>query len=155
MGEPTKDLTNNDFSYPRPSEASEAHSNTSSSFIKKDHEYIKKRINKFEMTYCESEIWNPIQYSSAYDQNASKKWEVEIDPDHVQPLLVEKKRKRKEFLVLCILWRLMSFIPLRHWWHHKFQWQMQLYTSLPEREKPRTGYQLPLHDIKYVSHFWM
>ena len=27
---------------------------------------------------------------------------------------------------------------------------MQLYTSLPEREKPRKGYQLPLHNVVSV-----
>lgn len=32
------------------------------------------------------------------------------------------------------LWEVyMGILPLKHWWHHKFQWRMQSYTSLPER----------------------
>ena len=134
-------LTNNDFWYPRPSVANETHSNTSSSCTTFNLQKLDKQVYD---TYCESEIRNPIQHSSAYDHNACKKWEVEIDPDHVQALL----GKRGKELALCISGRVCSFkLPLRHWWYHKFQWRMRLYTSLPEREKPRKGYQLPLHNV--------
>jgi hypothetical protein len=52
---------------------------------------ISRKLDKQVATYCESEIRDAIQNSGAYDQNACEKWEVEIEPDQVQPLLEAQK----------------------------------------------------------------
>ena len=52
---------------------------------------ISQELDKQVATYCKSEIRDAIQNSGTCDQNACEKWEVEIEPDQVQPLLEKTK----------------------------------------------------------------